>query len=68
MTSDEITEALMELFKKGAINVTYDENLEARFEITEEGQKAMESWNKALLLNPTHSKLKEKINQKKFIE
>ena len=30
--------------------------------------KAMESWNKALLLNPTHSKLKEKINQKKFIE
>jgi predicted transcriptional regulator len=44
VTSDEITEALMELFKRGAINVTYDENLEARFEITEEGQKAMESW------------------------
>jgi len=30
--------------------------------------KALECWNKALLLNPAHSKLKEKINQKKFIE
>jgi tetratricopeptide (TPR) repeat protein len=30
--------------------------------------KALESWNKGLLLNPTHSKLKEKVNQKKFIE
>lgn len=30
--------------------------------------KAMECWSKALVLNPTHSKLKEKINQKKFIE
>ena len=30
--------------------------------------KAMECWNKALSLNPTHAKLKEKINQKKFIE
>lgn len=30
--------------------------------------KAMECWNKGLSLNPTHPKLKEKINQKKFIE
>ena len=30
--------------------------------------KALECWNKALTLNPTHSKLKEKVNQKKFIE
>lgn len=30
--------------------------------------KALECWNKALALNPAHSKLKEKINQKKFIE
>jgi tetratricopeptide (TPR) repeat protein len=30
--------------------------------------KAIECWNKALALNPAHSKLKEKINQKKFIE
>ncbi len=30
--------------------------------------KAMECWDKGLLLNPTHTKLKEKINQKKFIE
>jgi len=30
--------------------------------------KALECWNKGLMLNPTHSKLKEKINQKKFIE
>jgi tetratricopeptide (TPR) repeat protein len=30
--------------------------------------KAMEYWNKGLSLNSTHAKLKEKINQKKFIE
>ena len=30
--------------------------------------KAMECWNEALLLSPAHSKLKEKINQRKFIE
>jgi tetratricopeptide (TPR) repeat protein len=30
--------------------------------------KAMECWNKGLSLNPTHAKLKEKTNQKKFIE
>ena len=30
--------------------------------------KAMECWNKGLLLNPAHAKLKEKVNQKKFIE
>ena len=30
--------------------------------------KALECWNKGLSLNPTHAKLKEKINQKKFIE
>jgi hypothetical protein len=44
VTNDELTEALMQLFLKGAINVTYDENLEARFKITEEGQLAIESW------------------------
>jgi len=30
--------------------------------------KALECWNKGLSLNPTHVKLREKINQKKFIE
>ena len=30
--------------------------------------KALECWNKAIVINPAHSKLKEKINQKKFIE
>jgi len=30
--------------------------------------KALECWNKAFVINPAHSKLKEKINQKKFIE
>ena len=44
MTNDELTQALMSLFEKGFINVSYDENLEPRFEITEEGQKSMESW------------------------
>ena len=44
MTNDELTEALMSLFEKGLVNVSYDENLEPKFEITEEGQLAMESW------------------------
>ena len=44
MTNDELTEALMSLFEKGAINVSYDENLEPRFEITEEGKQLMENW------------------------
>lgn len=44
MTNDELTEALMHLFEIGAVTIDYDENLEARFTITEEGKKAMESW------------------------
>jgi DNA-binding PadR family transcriptional regulator len=44
VTNDELTEALLSLFEKGAITVTYDENLEARFQITEEGQAIMEHW------------------------
>jgi DNA-binding PadR family transcriptional regulator len=44
VTNDELTEALMSLFEKGLINVIYDENLEPRFQITEEGQTIMESW------------------------
>jgi len=30
--------------------------------------RALECWNKGFSLNPNHQKLKEKINQKKFIE
>ena len=44
VTNDELTEALMPLFEIGAVTIDYDENLEARFTITKEGQKAMESW------------------------
>ena len=44
MTDDELTESLLSLFEKGLINVTYDENLEPRFKITEEGQTIMEKW------------------------
>lgn len=34
----------MHLFEIGAVNVSYDENLEPRFSITEEGAKMMEDW------------------------
>jgi predicted transcriptional regulator len=44
VTNEELTEALMSLFEKGAINVSYDENLEPRFEITERGKKIIETW------------------------
>ena len=44
MTSDELTDALMHLFEIGAITISYDENLEARFSISEKGKIAMENW------------------------
>jgi hypothetical protein len=34
-SSEEIEEALMHLFKMGLVKVDYDENLEARFQITD---------------------------------
>ena len=34
----------MHLFEIGAVTIEYDENLEARFKITEEGKTAMENW------------------------
>ena len=37
MTNEEIEAALLHLYEIGAVKVSYDENLEARFEITEEG-------------------------------
>ena len=63
--------AVVELEKAVALIPTDQEIWEhlgdAYFMLGNEG-KALECWNKALAINPAHSKLKEKINQKKFIE
>jgi predicted transcriptional regulator len=48
MNMDELEEALMGLVEKGLVNVTYNENLEAMFQITPEGIDAYESFKEAL--------------------
>jgi hypothetical protein len=37
VTEDELEQALMHLFELGLVSVEYDENLEARFKLTDEG-------------------------------
>ena len=36
---DYIDEAMMKLYKEGLVNVSYDENLEAIFNLTDEGKE-----------------------------
>lgn len=48
MTETEIEEALMDLVEKGMVDVTYNEDLEAEFRITELGIKAVEEFKRAL--------------------
>lgn len=63
--------ALVQLESASAILTTDQEiweHLGDTYFMLENESKALECWNKALALNPAHSKLKEKINQKKFIE
>lgn len=42
ISEEELEEALMHLYKLGLVEVEYDENLEAKFVITEKGSKAIE--------------------------
>jgi hypothetical protein len=39
LTEEELEQALMYLFKLGLVSVEYDETLEARFKLTDEGTK-----------------------------
>lgn len=48
MTENELEEALMGLVQKGMVDVTYNENLEAEFRITDLGVKAVEEFKKAI--------------------
>lgn len=48
MSTQEIEEALMDLVKKGMVDVTYDENLEAQFSITKLGEEAVAEFKRAL--------------------
>lgn len=41
MTEDELDEALMRLYELGLVSVEYDENLEARFRVTDVGKLQM---------------------------
>jgi len=36
--TEELDKIFLELFDKGLVNITYNENLEAEFELTEEGR------------------------------
>lgn len=42
MEEDELEQALMRLYELGLVSVDYDENLEARFKLTPEGEKRLE--------------------------
>lgn len=48
MTETELEDALMDLVAKGMVDVTYNEDLEAEFRITELGIKAVEEFKRAL--------------------
>jgi hypothetical protein len=41
MTEDELDQALMRLYELGLVSVDYDENLEARFRVTDVGKLQM---------------------------
>lgn len=43
MINDDIETALMGLVERGLVNVTYNEDLEALFTISDEGKKVVES-------------------------
>ena len=41
---EEVDKIFMELFDKGLVNITYNENLEAEFELTEEGKSVAKKY------------------------
>lgn len=41
---EEVDKIFMELFEKGLVNITYNENLEAEFELTEEGKSVAKKY------------------------
>jgi hypothetical protein len=41
---EEIDKIFLELFDMGLVNITYNENLEAEFELTEEGRAAAKAY------------------------
>ena len=42
--TEEIDRVFLELFDMGLVNITYNENLEAEFELTEEGRRAAKEY------------------------
>lgn len=48
MTEQELEEALMGLVQMGMVDVTYDENLEALFQITPKGEQAVKDFYEAM--------------------
>lgn len=41
---EEVDKIFLELFDMGLVNITYNENLEAEFELTEEGKKVAKQY------------------------
>jgi predicted transcriptional regulator len=42
VNEEELIDVLRHLYQLGLVNVEYDENLEAKFSITEEGKKVLQ--------------------------
>ena len=44
LMNQELSEVLLNLYEMGLVDVSYDDNLEARFSISEEGKKMMDKY------------------------
>jgi predicted transcriptional regulator len=50
--ANHVDQSMMQLYEMGLVNITYDENLNATFELTEEGKKVSKDFGIIELDNP----------------
>jgi len=50
--SNHVDQSMMQLYEMGLVNITYDENLNATFELTEEGKKVSKDFGIIEIDNP----------------
>jgi hypothetical protein len=53
---EEVDKIFMELFDMGLVNITYNENLEAEFELTEEGKSVAKQYGIVPIENEDRNK------------
>jgi predicted transcriptional regulator len=50
--ANHVDQSMMQLYEMGLVNITYDENLNATFELTEEGKKVSKDFGIIEIDNP----------------